>query len=227
MNPQFEVMPSRGLSYGKRITKNRLLFYKVDEKKIAAICAKHGAEAFFIHSTFCVVSTDEIPMDFPGTMDGMHSNPVSREVDLCVAIRFPDDAYATYRRAQKKADDLYKELSKMHVFTPEENDRYNELAKQYNAMRDEQFGTYGDVHKRLAECIHELDMETNIYFEVSDGFGTEPAHYSIFRGFDDWDHIISRWSPLIHNVEDVMPKGAYFTFETRYFKPMKTGVDLG
>ena len=78
----------------------------------------------------------------------------------------------------------------------------------------------------LHHCIHELDMETNLYWRTSwNGnvgiFGSHDVKrqtYSFGDRIWSWKNILNSWEPSIHDTKRVMKEGDYLLMSTAYGK---------
>lgn len=98
-------------------------------------------------------------------------------------------------------------------------------AEDWDKIR-EQYLAHKDVFFRLHECIHELDVQTTLVFNTGWAgnvgfFGSHDVRrktYSFADNFYSWKQIIDRWSPLIHDTERKLSKGAYIYISTYFMK---------
>lgn len=78
----------------------------------------------------------------------------------------------------------------------------------------------------LHECLHELDLKTNLYFDCGwvgncGLFGSHDVKRNSYCGassLSSWEYIIDHWSPLIHDTKSKLTKAVYVLCSTSYGK---------
>ena len=112
-------------------------------------------------------------------------------------------------------------------------EHYNELYKVYDNSREdkerywEMSHSYDWAFRKLHECVHELDEQTDLMFECGWSgncglFGSDDVKrksYSFGSHLTTWSYIIDRWAPSIHDTRMKLSKGIYAMMTTRYIKP--------
>lgn len=123
------------------------------------------------------------------------------------------DGFAAEFIVYKKIDfdiDTYENWEKNNNY-----DKVRELDKNYYPLM-----------RKLHDCVHELDEETNLVFKVGWAgnvglFGSDDVYrqtYSFGRHLTDWHYIIDRWHPSIHDTSSKLKKGLYLMMTTRFLK---------
>lgn len=172
------------------------------------------------------------------------------EFESMPSIDFGGMAHRLYRSNKARVDwDKVKEICNKHGFqcctinstfggddmtfvvyekTTIDNDYYEGLRKSqnYDQMREIYKG-FVDNFKRLHECVHELDEETDLQFDCSWGgncglFGSDDVHAKVYvhgSHLTSWKEIENIWSPLIHDTKQKLTKGIYVMMSTYHIKP--------
>ena len=99
--------------------------------------------------------------------------------------------------------------------------KFNEWGKIHEEQRK-----YTETYKKLHECIHELDEETELVFDTAYAgnyglFGSNDVRRKTYSPIDfitDWNTIVDRFSPLIHDTEKKLTKGVYIMTTTSHLK---------
>jgi DNA primase large subunit len=93
----------------------------------------------------------------------------------------------------------------------EEYGKINELRLQH-----------GNLNTKLHDCIHELDEETNLFFNTYDntnfGFTDGKVAYSLGTALYSWNDIIALYPPCIYDILEKIPQGAYLFISTDRLK---------
>lgn len=84
----------------------------------------------------------------------------------------------------------------------------------------------------LHECIHELDIRTNLYWDSAwNGncgiFGSNDVKRSVYSGGNhvwSWKSITNIWSPSIYDTKRVLKEGDYLLMSTHYGKIKEENV---
>lgn len=127
-----------------------------------------------------------------------------------------DDAeFVVYLKTDISAD-YYKECRKAFDNSDEDRERFWSFNRKYES-----------AFRKLHECVHELDEQTDLMFDCSwcgncGLFGSDDVRrqtYSFGSNLSSWSYIIDRWSPCIHDTKYQLSKGVYVMMTTRYIKP--------
>jgi hypothetical protein len=84
----------------------------------------------------------------------------------------------------------------------------------------------------LHDCIHALDLQTPLYFEVAwvgncGIFGSDDVYRQSYCGGRDitsWESIINHWATCIHDTTRVLSKGVYLIASTDSLKPSEDAI---
>ena len=106
---------------------------------------------------------------------------------------------------------------------------YKEItAEDFNWKREVDL-QYADTLRKLHDCIHELDEQTDLLFHTGNVgnvglFGSHDVKrksYSHASYLTSWRDIVNRWSPLIHDTTSQLESGVYAlarTYQLKYKK---------
>lgn len=105
--------------------------------------------------------------------------------------------------------------------------KYDDLTADEKQLRWKITDSYNDTYRKLHECIHELDEQTDLLFRCGwcgncGLFGSNDVKrmtYSFANGLNSWHNIINRWSPLIHDTTSKLSKGVYIYATSAQLKP--------
>lgn len=114
-------------------------------------------------------------------------------------------------------------------------EHYNEMRKAYDNSREdkERFWamchSYDDTFRKLHDCVHELDEQTDLMFECdwSGNCGLFGSHdvqrksYSFGSRLSTWSNITDRYSHYCYYTPCFFSKGIYVMMNTSYIKPQK------
>lgn len=105
--------------------------------------------------------------------------------------------------------------------------RFKDLTDNEKRLRWNLNKSYNDTYRKLHDCIHELDEQTDLLFRCSwcgncGLFGSNDVKrqtYSFADGLDSWRNITNHWSPLIHDITSKLSKGVYIYGTSSQLKP--------
>jgi hypothetical protein len=111
-------------------------------------------------------------------------------------------------------------------------EEYTALRKAFDNSKEnrERFWAVGDRYKetfkKLHQCVHELDEETELYFPCGWGgncgiFGSDDVkrnNYSFGDHLLSWSYIIDHWAPEIYDTRQKLQKGIYVLMEAAGIK---------
>lgn len=105
--------------------------------------------------------------------------------------------------------------------------KYDDLTDDEKRLRWDLGKSYNETYLKLHDCIHELDEQTELFFESGwcgncGLFGSDDVKrrtYSFAYGLSSWRNITNHWDPLIHDINSKLPKGVYIYASTGYLKP--------
>ena len=114
-------------------------------------------------------------------------------------------------------------------------EQYNELNKAYDNSREDKerywamCHSYDDTFRKLHDCVHELDEQTDLMFECGWSgncglFGSDDVRrksYSFGSHLSTWSYITDRYNHYCYSTPCFFSKGIYVMIETDYIKPQK------
>ena len=112
--------------------------------------------------------------------------------------------------------------------------KYGNLTDDEKRLRWKITDSYNDTYRKLHDCIHELDEQTDLLFHWGwcgncGLFGSNDVKrktYSFADGLHSWHNIISHWSPLIHDTTSKLSKGVYIYATASQLKPQPQNSPL-
>lgn len=105
--------------------------------------------------------------------------------------------------------------------------KYDNLTDEEKKLKWRLGESYNDTYLKLHDCIHELDEQTELFFESGwcgncGLFGSSDVKrrtYSFADGLSSWRSIKNHWDPLIHDTNSKLSKGVYIYAATYHLKP--------
>lgn len=105
--------------------------------------------------------------------------------------------------------------------------KYDDLTNDEKRLRWNLNKSYDDTYRKLHDCIHELDEQTDLLFRCGwcgncGLFGSHDVKrmtYSFADGLHSWRDITNHWSPLIHDTTSKLSKGVYIYATSSQLKP--------
>lgn len=111
---------------------------------------------------------------------------------------------------------------------------FKDLTDDEKRLRWKITDSYNDTYRKLHDCLHELDEQTDLLFRCGwcgrcGLFGSRDVYrktYESADGLHSWHSIISKWSPLTHDTTSKFSKGVYIYATTLYLKPQPQNSPL-
>ena len=105
--------------------------------------------------------------------------------------------------------------------------KYDDLTADEKQLRCNLSKSYGETYRKLHDCIHELDEQTDLLFRCGwcgncglfSSNDVKRMTYSFADGLHSWKSIIDNWSPLIHDTTSKLSKGVYIYATSSQLKP--------
>lgn len=126
-------------------------------------------------------------------------------------------------------------LCAIYIKTDISVEKFNELNKAFHNSKEDRerywamCHSYDDTFRKLHDCMHELDEQTDLMFECgwSGNCGLFGSHdverqtYSFGSRSINWSYITDRYSHHCYSTPCFFSKGIYVMVDTQYIKPQE------
>jgi hypothetical protein len=127
----------------------------------------------------------------------------------------------------------YRSIFLLYLKTDIDVDYYNECRKELIWECRDMFLSmvhkYDDTFKAMHKCMHELDENTDLYFDCCwrgncGLFGSDDVNSKAYEACDSlrsWKFILDRYPSELYDTLNKLQRGIYVLAETYYLKPQK------